>query len=306
MNEKQARKYLRRQFSPLGWSLVVYYLILTVAVSVVMVLDSLLRDPPEELLQGNAWGYMVGVAIGLAILIVWKGTDFWDERIWAYGRAMEWKTFLCLAVLTIGCQMAASVYAIVLELILNSFGLSALSSVESATAAADTFSMFLYVGIVAPVAEELLFRGFIQRSLEPFGKKFAIFGSAFLFGMFHGNLFQTPYAFLVGLVLGYTAMEYSLAWAMLLHMINNLVLGNMLGRLTAGMSEMGYVLLQYAIIGSCAIGSIVILVRSRRSIRAYDGWQKMDRRCLRCFFLNPGVIVLCLMMIASMIMMLFV
>ena len=41
--------------------------------------------------------------------------------------------------------------------------------------------------ILAPVAEELMFRGWILRSLRPYGKRFAVLGSAVLFGIFHGN-----------------------------------------------------------------------------------------------------------------------
>lgn len=303
MYEKQLRKYLRRQFSPLGWALVIYYLIMNVCVAVVMLLDAWLRNPPVELLQSNAWGYIAASVIGMGILLLWKGTDFWEERIWAKGRAMTIGAFLALLVLCIGCQMAASIYAVVLEMVLNQFGLSAISSVESATMSADTFSMFLYAGICAPITEEILCRGLLQRSLEPYGRKFAVFGSAFLFGMFHGNLFQSPYAFLVGLVLGYSAMEYSIAWAMLLHMINNLVLGDMLGRLTAGMSDEASTMLQLAITGGCAVAAIVVLVKNHRGIRAALGWEPMDKRCLSCFFWNPGVIVLMLLMGVSMVLM---
>lgn len=304
MEDRQIRRFLRRQFAPLSWWLVGYHLLMIVAVLSVQLVHSMAFDATEAEVAGNAWGYLVSSAIGMAILIGWKGVPFWRDRVWAHGNAMTWKAFFCLLALTIGCQMAASLYGMVLESILNRVGLSALSSIESATSGSDTISMFLYAGVCAPIVEELMFRGFVQQSLKPFGKKFAIFGSAFLFGLFHGNLFQSPYAFLVGLVFGYVAMEYSIAWAMLLHMFNNLVLGDVLQRLTMGLPDLALSLIMLVLTGGCAIASLVILTRNGRAIRQYLGREPMDKRCLRGFFLNWGFAVLAFLMGGSMILML--
>ena len=92
--------------------------------------------------------------------------------------------------------------------------------------------------ILAPLWEELLFRGYVLRTLRPYGKRFAVMGSGVLFGLFHGNLLQTPYAVLMGLVLGYLTVEYSIHWAVLLHLFNNLVLADLLSRITASLPEM--------------------------------------------------------------------
>ena len=81
--------------------------------------------------------------------------------------------------------------------------------------------------------------------------------SALLFGVFHGNLVQIPFAFLVGLVLGYVAAEYSLGWCILLHWINNCVLGMLLER---------WPLAQGVIVLAAAVGSVLILVVQRKRI----------------------------------------
>ena len=74
-----------------------------------------------------------------------------------------------------------------------------MAALESSSGMQEGLAMFIYASILAPISEEILFRGLIQHSLLPFGKKFAVFGSALLFGIFHGNLAQTPFAFLAGL-----------------------------------------------------------------------------------------------------------
>ncbi len=72
--------------------------------------------------------------------------------------------------------------------------------------------------------EEFLFRGIVLGQLRRFGEGFAIFTSALLFGMFHGNLQQIPFAFLVGLVLGYLLVRTNNLWLTAgVHFLNNVV-----------------------------------------------------------------------------------
>lgn len=316
MNEKMIRRQIRRSFHPVSWSLVVYYIIMNVAVSIVLFADIMIQmiksigaggDITEDAVMNaasNGWGYILAGIAGLIILFCWKGKRFWKEEIWAKGRPMNFGAFCAVLVLVVGCQMAATIGANILEMILNQFGLSAQASMESASMTVDTFSLWLYMAVWAPVTEELLFRGLIQRLMLPYGKRFAIFASAFLFGIFHGNLVQSPYAFLVGLILGYVACEYSIAWAMLLHMINNMILGDSFMRVTMGMPVGLANLIFLLLTAGCAIAGIIILIVKRWEIRCRLG-QRMDKRVLGCFLSNPGTIVLMVMMAGNMLLMLF-
>ena len=296
MNDKELRKFYRRQFAPISWWLVGYYFLMNVAVIGAIEIQRILFNPTTEQLNGNAWGYLAACIIGMLIMLLWKGVPFWKDKVLARGRAMEFKDFMILLMLTIGCQLAASVGAILLELLLSAIDLSAQASIESATSQPDTFSMFLYVGVFAPVFEELIFRGFVMQSLKPFGKKFAILGAAILFGLFHGNLFQSPYALLVGLVLGYAAMEYSIFWAMLLHMINNLVLGDMFQRLDALIPGGIVVTLLGLIIIGTGVGSIVYICVQKQKLRGYEYWNRINGKCVKALLFNAGSIVLMILM----------
>ena len=316
MNEKMVRRQIRRSFHPVSWSLVVYYIIMNVAVGVVMFVDIMIGmiksisaggDITQDAVMSaasNGWGYILAGIAGLVILLCWKGKRFWKNEIWAKGRPVTFGGFCAMLALVIGCQMAATIGSYILELILNQFGLSIQASMESASMTVDTFSLWLYMAVWAPVTEELLFRGLIQRLLLPYGKRFAIFASAFLFGIFHGNLIQSPYAFLVGLILGYVACEHSIAWAMLLHMINNMILGDSFSRITMGLPVGITNLIFLLLTAGCAVAGIVILIVKRREIRCRLG-QRMDKRVLGCFFSNPGTIVLTVMMVGNMLLMLF-
>lgn len=81
----------------------------------------------------------------------------------------------------------------------------------------------LTVVVMAPVVEELLFRGLVFRRLSVLlGTAGGIFGSALIFAVFHGNLIQGIYAFLVGILLAWTYYHYRAIYApILMHMCMN-------------------------------------------------------------------------------------
>ena len=85
---------------------------------------------------------------------------------------------------------------------------------------------YLVIGILAPIAEELIFRGAILRVLlDAFGRKGrwpAIALTALLFAVIHGNLAQGTHAFVIGMVLGWLYVRTrSVLPGIVLHWVNN-------------------------------------------------------------------------------------
>ena len=82
----------------------------------------------------------------------------------------------------------------------------------------------LNIALIAPMFEELLFRGAIEGHLlrqwkNPWG---GILLSALIFGAVHGNPAQIPFAFVLGVLLGWLYYRTgSLLPGMLLHFLNN-------------------------------------------------------------------------------------
>ena len=312
MTDKQINRWLRRQFSAVGWILILYYGLMTLLTSVTAAADaagqSLLATASGDFsgnidwgrINSNAWGYIATILVGFAILDAWKGKNFWRQEVFRKEAAMKGRTFSCFLCFCMGVQMVNSIWITCLEMLLTPFGKSVMPILESVAGDTDSFSMFLYASLLAPVWEELLFRGYVLRALRPYGKRFSILGSALLFGLFHGNLLQTPYAIVIGLVLGYVTVEYSIGWAVLLHMFNNLVLADLLTRLTAGWSESAYGILNLILFGGGALISVVILSRNRSGIRAYHAGEWMDRRCVKCFFTGFGILTFLILMSVNM------
>lgn len=314
MTDKQINRWLRRRFSALGWMLILYYGLMTLLTSVTAAADAAIQslwataagDFSGSLdwgrINSNAWGYIASILVGFAILDAWKGSNFWKQEVLAKEAPMKGRTFLCMLCFCMGAQMVNSLWITLLELGLQPFGKSLMPILEAVAGDTDSFSMFLYASILAPVWEEILFRGYVLRTLRPFGKRFAVLGSALLFGLFHGNLLQTPYAVLMGLVLGYLTVEYSIHWAVLLHLFNNLVLADLLTRLTVRWSELAFGTLNLVLFGGGALVSLVILIRNRAEIRTYRRSEWMDRRCLRCFVTAAGILAMTLLMCGNMLM----
>lgn len=106
------------------------------------------------------------------------------------------------------------------------FGLSSSADAIEMIASSSLLPIFLIAGVIGPIVEELMFRKLILDRLYPFGEKFAILASALLFALFHGNLTQFIYAFLLGTVFGYLYCHTGkILYPILLHMAINLMGG---------------------------------------------------------------------------------
>jgi len=82
--------------------------------------------------------------------------------------------------------------------------------------------ILFFVGIVAPFAEEIIFRHILLRPLRRLGDRPAIIITALLFGAFHQNLTQFLYAAVAGVILGIVAVRAnSVKPAIVLHILNN-------------------------------------------------------------------------------------
>lgn len=312
---KEARKGIKRHFSTTGWALLIYYAIMNVSVIGFMVVDVV-----AGLIQGvisgdstaiesavmesaeSAWGYFIAAAVGFLILLIWKKPRYLKEEIFTKGAPMKAGSFFTILCIFLSGQMVFQLGASALELILNAFGFTISEGLESLQTDPDNFSMFLYAGILAPITEEILFRGLIQRTMLPFGKKLAILASSLTFGLFHGNLIQTPYAFVVGLVLGYVAAEYNILWAMVLHMINNLVLGDMLYRVLGGFSEETVNIIVWGVILAFTVAAVILMIAKRKEIAAWLRSERMIPAYVKCYFSCAGTIVLLIIMVLNILM----
>ena len=76
--------------------------------------------------------------------------------------------------------------------------------------------------VLPALLEELVFRGYVLRTLRVYGDWFAVMVSSLLFGLMHGNISQIPFAIIVGLALGWLYVMTDNIWVpVAVHFANN-------------------------------------------------------------------------------------
>jgi len=138
--------------------------------------------------------------------------------------AGNWFAGLCVAV----TLMMAGNY--IGQFIILSFemalGRSLTNPVAAATSGQAWWINLLFMAIIAPILEELVFRKILCDRLMPLGEGYAVVLSAAIFGLVHGNLFQFFYAFLLGALFAVIYIKTGrIRYTILYHALINLLGG---------------------------------------------------------------------------------
>ena len=187
--------------------------------------DALREDKVYQFTQevaGNGWLYIFGLALGFLVLLIYRRKKLFTEDVAGKRGSMKVSTFLLLLILLLTPNTFVTMFSLGSEVFLNLFGYTCSNSIFNIFSTNNmSVSMLLYVVLLGPIMEEVLFRGVLLHRLEKYGKVFAISISAICFGIFHGNLTQGLFAVTIGFLLGYVALEYSVKWSIVLHIFNN-------------------------------------------------------------------------------------
>jgi uncharacterized protein len=105
----------------------------------------------------------------------------------------------------------------------------------------DMLPIITMVVLFAPVVEELVFRKYVIDRMYPYGEKTAIFLSATVFAVMHGNLNQVFYAFFLGCAQGYLYCKTrDVRYTICIHMMVNFM-GSVLPLFAQSFSDMATV-----------------------------------------------------------------
>ena len=174
----------------------------------------------SQLQNFSDFGYIVAVIVGITIFYKTQKINF-SQTVFYRQKKMTLEYFAVFAIILFGCQFIFTQSANLFEFFLNQIGISTKGAIEAATSGDDSFMLVIYAAFVGPFVEELLIRGGVVYRLKNYGKIFSILISAIAFGLFHMNLIQGVFAFFVGILFAYIALEYSFLWAVFFHILNN-------------------------------------------------------------------------------------
>jgi hypothetical protein len=118
-----------------------------------------------------------------------------------------------LLIIAFGCMTAGgltgNITMAILSAILDYDYANALSAIVDQS---PVWMTFIATCICAPLGEELLFRKLLIDRTRRYGDLPSILLSGFLFGLFHGNLFQFFYAAMVGMIMAYIYTRTGKYW----------------------------------------------------------------------------------------------
>ncbi len=115
-------------------------------------------------------------------------------------RKIKWSTFFGVIAFT----MAASPLVTLVNLASQLFVENTVSANSDQFLSLHPLLLIFFVGVLAPVCEEVVFRGAIFSGMKKEGNVFkAVIASGLLFGLLHMNINQASYAFVIGVLLGF-------------------------------------------------------------------------------------------------------
>lgn len=211
-------KQARRDFSRIGASLclmvVIWYALATVLEGALYAAVGGKGEAPNWVTYVGSGVPLYLIAMPIAVMRMGKSTVIETRKF-----DMKPGLFFKLLLMCLPMMWAGSVFGSMLSMVLSNG--EATDRVADLAMQTNIWNVVFLV-IVGPVFEEWLFRKQLIDHTRKYGEKTAILLSGLAFGLFHMNLFQFFYAFLLGLMFGYVYTRTSkLRYSTAMHMIIN-------------------------------------------------------------------------------------
>lgn len=211
-------KQTRRDFSRIGASLclmvVIWYALATVLEGALYAAVGGKGEAPNWVTYVGSGVPLYLIAMPIAVMLMGKSTVIETRKF-----DMKPGLFFKLLLMCLPMMWAGSVFGSMLSMVLSNG--EATDRVADLAMQTNIWNVVFLV-IVGPIFEEWLFRKQLIDHTRKYGEKTAILLSGLAFGLFHMNLFQFFYAFLLGLMFGYVYMRTSkLRYSTAMHMIIN-------------------------------------------------------------------------------------
>lgn len=217
------RRKLRKFYSIGGWCTIFQFAASNLAAIILMAFIQIaLQLLHPEINYDTLYNYMYGssilVALNMLVYLVcnvantfiglkwagFKGSSLIQTKNFTFGKAVQY-CFIATFIWTFSIYAGSFV-----ETILNKFNLT--SIIDQTGLGESPLGLALgavYTCIIAPITEEMIYRGMLLKVFSKANQRFAIFASAFFFGLGHGNLPQFILAFSLGIFLAHITMRHS-------------------------------------------------------------------------------------------------
>lgn len=237
LSEADAKRYFSRVGLSVAVLMVVYYAaIVLVEIAVGSFAPWLLNDAMVQQLISIVPLYAIAVPCFYGMLRVLPRDAVQPDSM---GR----KNFFVVLCITVALMMAGNYIGnMIIVFVSVFFGATPVNPVEAATVGQAWWINLIFVGILAPILEELVFRKLLCDRLLPLGEGYAVVLSAAIFGLVHGNFFQFFYAFALGAVFAFVYIKtgrvrYSIVYHSLINLTGGVLAPWLLERLEPVMKD---------------------------------------------------------------------
>lgn len=252
---------------------------------------------------------MYGIAMPLSLLLFKLGGATPPEK----GEKLSALLLCALVAICFALTYAGNLLGTLFNAVIGSItGELPENSLQTVTSTSPFWTNLLFVGILAPILEEIFFRKLVIDRLRRYGDLFAILSSGVIFGLIHGNFYQFFYAAAMGILFGYIYVRTGrLRYTVMLHLVINLVGGvyttemmrlldlerfsvDPLGAIAASPAGALMLSLYLSFLAVCLIGAIVaVILLSLSWLREYRP-APAERRFsggewVRVLLLNPAL-----------------
>ncbi|MBR5513214.1 MAG: CPBP family intramembrane metalloprotease [Ruminococcus sp.] len=227
-------KNLKRQYSIGGWCMMFQFVI---SVVLSLCLTNGIKFLITSIHGGDTgvYDYMYSSSILIAVNMIvflicnvlftfiglkwagFRGVSMIKTRDFSFGKGLQY----CIIAISL---WLISVYAgTFVETILNKFGMSGTVDQEGLGETPIALAVgYIYSCIIAPITEEMLYRGMLLKVFSRASQRFGIFTTAFFFGIAHGNIAQFILAFVLGIFLSQITLKHnSIVPAIVVHIFVN-------------------------------------------------------------------------------------
>ena len=302
MGEQNVMKGMRKRIEIIGLALIINMVVAKVLFNKLVILfgkfhmkqletqlqreltDNEILEMVIRPLDSNGWIEIICELGALVVIMLLFHKLFSWRSIFEKKQVMTAKNLSMLVVITFAVQGLATIVNALFCGWENAF------LIDSGEKHEIVWSMIVYSVLIAPILEEVLYRGMVLTNLERYGKGFAIVASALLFALIHNDVSGILFGFAFGIITGYITAEYSIVWSIGIHIINNLCCelweiakcvmpGNMASVVWYGGN------LIFLILGA------IVIVRKYADVKQYYNTNKENRSVYRVFFTSVCVLL---------------
>jgi hypothetical protein len=220
---KSEKKRLRR-FYNIGGACLLLHLMFSTAVAalligiIMFILQRLNPTVSYNDLYSYAYSSAIIISITTAVYLIanvlfsyiglrWSGVggkSLISTRDFGVKKAIQY--CFCAIFIQYGAALVSTAFSSIFE----KYGFSTdVDTSDMATSFIGTIVLILYECIIAPITEELFYRGTVLKVFSRANQRFAIVASAIFFGLAHGNLPQFLLAFLLGMFLAHIDVKHN-------------------------------------------------------------------------------------------------